>query len=221
VSRACKCLGAAHPTNYLLFCLISAGEIIDSPSLSKDDTVVGLVLGFMREIGAKALDTEGQGRKKQAARILKRIIRLHHKASMKESLSANRLCNISDELLHLLEHRKNHIGGMSSPKKLIDFFADEADPSDVLQTLSTWTTSSETTMDTIPVLHKILSRGAHASMSSELSGSLLSLKRARLRMNEDTDSGDATESSEHTGAAGTSEPSTWKKMASGMVVVAK
>jgi hypothetical protein len=143
------------------------------------------------------------------------------------------MTDVADELLQLLQHKKKHSPFNSNPNDLIEFLADEANPSDILKTLSIWTsrpdtktkTSSiwtpppDTTMEAIPVLHTLLCRGAHASMSSELSGSLLTLKRARLRIREEKTI--ELRSSKDSDVDKVPDQSIWKKMSSGMVVVAK
>jgi hypothetical protein len=125
------------------------------------------------------------------------------------------MINVADELLQLLEHKRKRLF-RSNPNDLIEFLADEANPSDILKTLSIWTSLPDTTMEAIPVLHTLLVRGAHASMSSELSGSLLSLKRARLRVREEN-----TMELRSSKDPEVENQSIWKKMSNGMVVVAK
>jgi hypothetical protein len=141
------------------------------------------------------------------------------------------MTDVADELLLLLEHKKKHSPFNSNPNDLIEFLADEGNPSDILKTLSIWTsrpdtkTSSiwtsppDTSMEVIPVLHTLLYRGAHASMSSELSGSLLTLKRARLRIREEKTI--ELHSSKDPDVDKVPDQSIWKKMSNGMVVVAK
>jgi hypothetical protein len=212
-------IGTHQLTHPLLLVSFLAGEIVDDPSLSNDKDAVGLVLESLREIGACALDTEGKDQQTQSARFLKRMIRLYRKTSTKKSLATGQMTNVPAELLLLLEHKRKHSRADSNPNDLIEFLADEASPSDILQTLSTWTASSDTTMEAIPVLHTILRRGAHASISSELSGSLLSLKRARLRIREESTI--ELGLSEDPDVDEVPEQSIWKKMSKGVVVVAK
>jgi hypothetical protein len=119
------------------------------------------------------------------------------------------------ELLQLLDTRKRY---SLNPNDLIEFLADEANQ-DILKTLSIWTSLPDTSMEAIPVLHTLLGRGAHASMSSELSGSLLSLKRARLRLREENTM--QIRSNKDLDVDKVPDQSIWKKMSNGMVVVAK
>ena len=209
-----------RPSTHLSFLVpfSSAGEIVDDASLSNDTDAVDLVLKSLREIGANALDADNKDQQKQSARILKRIIRLYHKTSTKNTVAAGQMIDVADELLQLLEHKRKRLY-RSNPNDLIEFLADEANPSDILKTLSIWTSLPDTTIAAIPVLHTLLGRGAHASMSSELSGSLLSLKRARLRLREESTL--ELRSSKDLDVDKVPNQSIWKKMSNGMVVVAK
>lgn len=65
--------------------------------------------------------------------------------------------------------------------KLIKFFSEEAEPIDVLQTLSlcTRTSLSDISVEVFPILQTILQRGAFEAKTCELSISRLRLKRAR------------------------------------------
>lgn len=195
---------------------------MDDPILANDRDAVGLVLKSLREIGASALDADRKDQQKQSARVLKRIIRLYRKTSTKTTVAAGQMIDVADELLQLLEHKRNRSPFRSNPNDLIDFLADEANPSDILKALSIWTSPPDTTMEAIPVLQTLLCRGAHASISSELSGALLSLKRARLRIREEnnTELRSSTRSKDPD-VDKVPDQSIWKKMSNGMVVVAK
>jgi hypothetical protein len=208
-----------HPSTHQLTCHSSAGETIDDPLLSNDTDAVDLVLKSLREIGASALNADRKDQQQQTARTLRRIIRLYHKTSTKKNVAVGQMTDIADELLQLLEHKKKNSPFRSNPNDLITFLADEANPSDILKTLSIWTSPPDTTMEAIPVLHTLLCRGAHASMSSELSGSLLTLKRARLRIREEKMI--ELRSSKDSDVDNVPGQSIWKKMSNGMVVVAK
>jgi hypothetical protein len=209
-----------RPSTHLSFLVpfSSAGEVVDDTVLSNDTDSIDLVLKSLREIGASALDADNKDQQKQSVRTLKRIIRLYHKTSMKKTVAAGQMIDVAGELLQLLEHKRKRLF-RSDPNDLIEFLADEANPNDILKTLSIWTTLPDTTMEAVPVLHTLLGRGAHASMSSELSGSLLSLKRARLRLREENTMD--LRSSKDLDVDKVPNQSIWKKMSKGMVVMEK
>jgi hypothetical protein len=129
------------------------------------------------------------------------------------------MTDVADELLQLLEYKRKHSRAHFNPNDLIAFLADEANPNDILKTLSIWTSLPDTTMEAIPVLHTLLCRGAHASISTELSGSLLSLRRARLWIREESTI--ELRASKDLDVDNVPDQSIWKKMSNGMVVVAK
>jgi hypothetical protein len=203
-----------------VFIYTAGGEILDDRTLSNSEDILNLLFTYLRTIGLNALDMDATGRHLVSARILKRILRLFRKAATTASLVARRMANVPEELLNLLEYSESHAKGTSISKELVEFLADEAAPGDILNTLSNWAVLSDAKLDVVPILHTILRRGAHASMSSELSGSLLSLKRARLRLSEH-DSDETTDAIFSTDDNEAKDESIWKKMSSGMVAVAK
>jgi hypothetical protein len=199
---------------HILFYL--AAEILDDPVLCKDESALSLVLLYSRDIGLKAVDGETPFERGFARRTLKRILRLFRKATTGSSTEARQSLNVPLELLKLLDHKasqSNSNAGFAEVKRLIEFLADEAMPNHILEALVLWSKLTVTDIDIFPILQTILRRAAHAAMNSELSGSLLRLRRARLFLNDsktttETDDDDASES-------------IWKRMSNGMLTVAK
>jgi len=202
-----------QPTALTLQCFVAATEILDDPGLAKDETALSLMLSYVREIGLKAIDAEEKDRH-SSTRILKRIIRVLQKAAVTPSDAARRSVNVPLELHDWVKHRADKDpANPQSEIELIGFIAQEALPADALKTMALCTESVSMDRDAFPLLQTLLRR---ASMSSELSGSLLRLRRARLRLNADTQ----VEQTEDVDTR-VSGQSLWKSMSNGMLTVAK
>jgi hypothetical protein len=161
-----------------------------------------------------AVDAD-DGSRQTAARTLQRILRLYSKSSFRQFV------DVPAELVSLIEHRAGERTSSitSEPKALdlIQFLAEEAIPGDILKALVLCDSSPCFQPELLPVLHKVLARGA--STGSELSASLLRIKRARLRLGQlSTLDSDSRPSDEYDPV---SKRSIWKSMATGMVAMEK
>lgn len=106
------------------------------------------------------------------------------------------------------------------PLDLIQFLADEAKPDDVLEALKLLSLTADQVFDQkmAPVIHSLLRRAAGHPRISELSGALVKLRCARLRL--DRTDNQADEAHERCGDR-TPEPNIWKRMSTGIVSVVK
>ena len=190
---------------------------MEDPNLLEDERALSLMLSYVREIGLKAINAEEKDRH-TSTRTLKRIIRILQKAAATPSDAASRLVDVPLEMHTWLKHKADKDpANPQSHFELIEFLAQEALPANVLKTLSLWTEGVNMDRDAFPVLRTILQRAAHASMSSELSGSLLRLRRARLRLNADTEVQALSEDVDDRVAG----QILWKSMSNGMLTVEK
>lgn len=210
---------------------MTAGEILDSQSLSNDKKAVVLVLTNLRTIGKRMLETE----ESIPIRTLKRILRLFHKASTSPSPVTRQVLNVPTELLQLVEHKveqqqtHNDSDSLSSDSRqkvleLIGFLSEEAMPFDILQTFVLMTKSFNPEQETFSFLHGILVRGVLLSLNTELSGTLLRLKRARMEQTKKQTNCSETEivsSDVDLHNDGYPTESIWKQMSNGMVEVDK
>lgn len=196
----------------LLRLSFTAGEIIDDSKLSKQDSSLELVLKQIRLVGLYSLDAADDESQQVAARTLKRILRLYEKSAFR------RVVDVPGELLKFLEHRAGkRLVDITEPNvlELIQFFAEEAIPEDVLRAMSMDKPPANFQPEIFPVLHTLLSRGA--SSGSELSASLLRIRRSRQRLGgrlsvpsvDDSPDDDST------------SQSIWKNMSTGMVAIGK
>jgi len=188
---------------------LAAGEIIDNPKLSKQDSALNLVLKEIRIVGEHSLDAVDDESKQLAARVLRRILRLYERPAFR------RVANVPGELLRFFLH----VSGKSSmditePKVLefLRFVAGDAIPRDVLRGLSMVEGPPQFQPELFPVLQTLLTRGA--SSGNELSASLLRIKQSRQRLDDRMD-----ENSDN--LPGDGSQSIWKQMSSGMVAMEK
>ena len=195
---------------------VVAGEIVESPSLSSDGSVLSLLLRFLREITQSALDTGDQ----EMLRTLKRFVRLLHEMSVvARSIKENGL-NVADELRLLLEYKERKCKSKREILDLVHFLANEANPTDLLEALSEWTGFHELQFDTLTVLQGVLECGTRCALNSELSGSLLRLRKARRLMENHRPIG-AQPAEMRDSMVLTEEPTIWSLMAQGLVAIDK
>ena len=141
----------------------------------------------------------------------------------KSSDKARKNIDVPTELHSLLGYKAGSSAASSSDVlELINFFAKEAAPSDFLQAFSKWTSDHEMLSDSIHVLQTVLRKGARFALNTELSGSLLRLRRARRHHLDNSirhvpESHNKHEPSEH----GPGEQTLWSMMSKGLVVIDK
>lgn len=195
---------------------VSAGEILEHKVLSRDREALDFVLVNARKIAENALQN---GELNQ--RGMRRVLRLLKNGAASESREARKTFNVPQELLRLLKMRTG-----SEPREVdeyivtfLRFLREEAMPQDLLETLSSWSGSAYLQDAAFPTLHTLLRRGANASRSTELSTTLLRLRRARVRrhiVDEGLDKPGANLEQDSM-----SGQTIWKSMSNGMVTVAK
>ena len=181
------------------------------------DSTLDLVQKQVRLVGLYSLDAEDDESKQVASKTLKRILRLYEKTAFR------RVVDVPGELLRFLEHRADKPSQSmdireSKVLELVQFFAEEAIPVDVLKTLSMIESLAGFQPDIFPSLHTLLARGA--SSGNELSASLLRIKQSRRRLHGDGLSS-APPGDEDAGSDTHAEQSIWKSMAAGLVAMEK
>jgi hypothetical protein len=198
----------------------AAGEILETTALLARDDVLDPVLSHLREI---ALDALVAARSSETTELgfqtLKRVVRLFHKMSTTTSSYSRNSIVVADELHTLLLRWNDDPKGTvvdTLALDLIDFFVAESAPSDVLHALLLWSDSIDLGLSVFPRLHEILRRGMNSSLQTELSGSLLRLKYARLTLN-DNDS--MAEQERDTSVL--ARPGIWKTMSTGSLPIDK
>lgn len=181
----------------------------------------------LRVIFRHALSDRDSDRQTFILRTLKRVIRLFHDmATNPSSIARNAIC-VPDELHSMLEYKEScgvsdddATGTHDEVLHLIEFLAKEATPNDFLKAFAMWTSTHEMRIETVHVLQTVLRKGAHISLNTELSGLLLRLRRARLRIHPDAEKRmpqyDQEEEDE-----GLPECSLWKSMSEGIVTIEK
>jgi hypothetical protein len=199
---------------------LTAGEIVDSRVLSSDSAVLSLLVQFLREITQRALD---KGDQDNMLRTLKRSVRLLHQMSIASKSTEEVVLCVPDELRRLLEYKERTCDSIKSKRDILDlvhFLANEADPSDFLEAFSEWSGTHELQFDTLAVLQCVLERGTRSALNSELSGSLLRLRRARRLMETSRPIG-AQPAEMRDSMVLTEEPTIWSLMAQGLVAIDK
>jgi hypothetical protein len=191
---------------------------LDERRLSKEQDTLDLILKELRIVGLNAVDAE-EGSRQSAAKFLRRILRLYSKTSFR------RFVDVPAELVRLVEHSAGetmtNIMANKKALELIQFLSEEATPRDMLNALAIIDPSASFQHELLPVLNKILARGA--ATGSELSASLLRIKRARLRLGQlspvDTKSDRHPSTDDDDDRS--SKLSVWKSMAMGMLIIDK
>jgi hypothetical protein len=195
----------------------AVGEILDSKKLLSKQDVLDQVVQCLRKVGLGALDV---ARKPSESEIgfgsLKRVLRLFHKMSTSASPRCRSAVEVADELCAFLQHWK---GVVEMPGKdtdifgLIDFFIKESAPNDVLRALVQWSKSYKLGPNVFPRLDDILRQGVNVALQSELSGSLLRLKHARLAFKDAESMPSLDEDRDGDGI--------WRRMSSGVLSIDK
>lgn len=153
-------------------------------------------------------------------RILKRVLRLFHQMSTSDSPHCSSSITVADELYTFMQEWKTLTGSNGDDLimlNLIDFIVNGSAPGDVLRALVLWSSSNEVGNSLYPRLDTLLRRGVQAALKSELSGSLLRLKHARLNY---TDENRPALSAELSQVAKTTS-GIWRQMAVGDLSVDK
>jgi hypothetical protein len=202
--------------------VLAAGEILESRDLLFDQANSKRVLLCLRRIGmgALALAQNYSVQQDSGFRKLKRVLRLFHQMSTSDSPSCRTSLTVANELYTFLQEWKHLTGSNgddSAMLNLIDFIINESAPGDVLRALVLWSSSNEVGDSLFPRLDTLLRRGVHTALRSELSGSLLRLKHARLNY---TDENKPALSSERSQVARTTS-GIWRQMAVGDLSVDK
>lgn len=136
--------------------------------------ILDVVLSQIREIGYYVLDSD-EPFGESSELLLKRMLLLFSKETIREATS------VASELANLIERIRRSKGEAESNTdviQLIELFAKEAIPSDILQALAI-PSSLILGSEICPAVQIILSRGAFVSMPNELSTSRLRLRQAR------------------------------------------
>jgi hypothetical protein len=183
---------------------------MESPSLSALHSIVDLMVKSLRQIAKSALDSDEN--QQNSTLILRRVVRIYSKPYFRK------LVDVPKELLFLIKHKAEDATSrlMSYPKAMtfIEFLVDEAFPSDLLKALTLGEKYPIHQPELLPFLNKVLIRGA--LLGSELSVSLLRIKRARQRLEQPESSSTTNNNIDQPPKWGI-----WTSMASGVLNIDK
>lgn len=201
-------------TNLTLSFCATASEILDHPVLSSDLHALSIVLESVRKIAELSLKI----RDSAAARSMRRVLKLFHKASNSEFAVVREEFDVPEELSHFIQRRSASTEDKLDPEQLelVDFFAKEAAPHDLLRALTKLKEVSGYQTEILPALQTLLQRAANESVSSEMSIALMKVKHARMDIEQNIDSHPMFED-----AAQVPSQSLWQNMSHGMIAVAK
>lgn len=177
-----------------------------------------VLLQHLREISRDALDKRGPEFEVEVASTLKRVIRLFHQLSRAFVSRDEQPFSVPDELVALLDYRES----LDTTKgtgifDLVNLLAREALPDDFLRAFSMWTATHDELSETIHVLQAVLGKGVRRALQTELSGSLLRLRRARETRNKSLESSNTLVDGKSNGQ----ETTIWNQMSKGLVLVDK
>ena len=153
-----------------------------------------MLLQNLRIISRDALDKQSPDWEGETSSTLKRVVRLLHRLSAASMSAGERLVSVPHELHSLLAYRESLDTTKGRSRGVIDLvhlLAREALPNDFLRAFSMWTASHDELSDTVHVLQAVLGRGVQRAIQTELSGSLLRLRRARQNRNKPSESSNA------------------------------
>lgn len=161
--------------NSLTHILLAVSEILENPSLSSLHSTVDLMVASLRIIAKFSLDANDN---KSSMKYMRRVIHIFSKSSFRK------LVNVPLEILFFIRHTAgtatSSLAFDSKTLEFIQFLTEEVIPDDLLQALIIAETSPTLRPELLPILHRVLARGT--SMGSELSASLLRIKRARQKL---------------------------------------
>jgi hypothetical protein len=208
--------------------LLVVNEILDDSILCNKEEVVQSSLEHLRSIGVSTLRVSDESWAGTDRKLLSRVLRLFHKGATSRHEVTRRLSNVPNELLYLLRH-SHDTGHRHLPvQSLIKFLAEECIPLDLFTCMSRWLNEGDRNWNSVPVLQTLLRRGTHRPMANELSGSLLTLQRARLwSAAEKPKDGSQQPSSQslvdetNPSRLGETKGTIWANMAQGMITVSK
>jgi hypothetical protein len=182
--------------------------------LSKQRVALDVVLEQLRLVGFSSLDEDVENNP-SAARNLRRILRHFSKSSFRQ------LFDVPAEMASLVEHGAKTLGPskQSNVHQVVQFFADESAPSDLLAALSISYSSELFQPDLVAIVRKVVTRGS--SLENELSASLLKVKRARQRLGLIAQDRGDVDSNDVMNDAAASASGVWAGMAGGLVTIDK
>ena len=195
-----------------------ANEIVSHPVLSQDEDTAKLVLSYTRDITHRALDKNDEH---GMLLTLKRVVRLLQQMS---AAPKHELLSFADELHSIWAYKEQKRGDTDDDgevRSLINFMAQEAPPSDFLEAINKWTAEHKRQEDTIGVLQAVLKRGTRLALNSELSGSLLRLRRARQRMEASSAFGSILSTPRDKQDSPFEEPTVWNLLSTGALAIDK
>jgi hypothetical protein len=189
-------------------CLVN--EVMESPTLSSLHSTIDLIVNSIRQIAKSALDSDDN--QQNFIQILRRVIHIYSKPYFRKHIE------VPKELLLLIQHKAGNvtIRWTSDGKVLtfLQFLIDEAIPDDVLKSLAIGETSPLNQPELLPLIKKILIRGA--LLGTEMSSSLLRIRRARQRLQQPESSPTNAHNTDKIPKCGI-----WTSMATGVLTVEK
>lgn len=184
-----------------------------------NNALIDSVMDYVRVIGEHCLNASDEPSKQVAAKTLGRILRLFEKSSLRC------VVDVPTELVRLVVRK----AGKSSVQlaeehvlALIKSITEDAVPLDALKALSMIDTQANFYPEVFSLLHILLLRGA--SSGSELSASLLNIRKSRLRRGGhllNQPNAQLTDHDREIGNPPISLTNIWKSMSTGTVVIEK
>jgi hypothetical protein len=155
----------------------TVAEILDDPAIAERKSTTDLVVNKLRLVATSSLDVNDE-KNWGPVKLLRRIIRLYSKASFRKFV------DVPTEMLLLVQHKAgNSTATMTCNPFLLEFIqflTEEAIPGDILKALLLLNECPIHQPELLPMLRKVLKRGAE--LGSEVSSSLLRIRQARKRL---------------------------------------
>ncbi|KAL7569184.1 hypothetical protein ACA910_017008 [Epithemia clementina (nom. ined.)] len=214
---------AVEVKEYLL-ALDLVTEMFDDSSDKKSQFSFDTLISTLRQIGCAAVESF-DANDTAANRNLKRIIRLFEKTNGTEPGREGWIVDGSAEIMVLLDHASKSFGKSDRQKliPLVNFFAKEASPKELLQALAKWSsTAPRLGSHLYEVLRTVLRRGAHDNQSVvELSKSLQHVREARMGVANSDSARNGTVEERSTSNNNSAVSGLWKRIFRGTLSLVK
>jgi hypothetical protein len=163
--------------------LTVAAEILDTKTNLNSEKSLRVLVEHVTNIGRRSVESFVEDKSK-GTRVLKRVLRLYNRIATLPTEAAKAVVDIPLELISLLEHAGPGTKSNDKTIDLIAFYADEARPKDVIESLVRWCSPVESDSRLFNLFQTVLRKGAQNNAGGEMSASLYRVIYAHARLQE-------------------------------------
>lgn len=163
--------------------MISAAEILDTKTDLNSEASLRVLVEHVTNIGRGSVESFVE-EKSKGTRVLKRVLRLYNRIATLPTDAAKSIVDIPLELISLLEHADLRAKSNDETIDIIAFYANEARPKDVIESLVRWCSPVASESRLFPIFQTVLRKGAQTNVGGEMSASLYRVIHAHSRLQE-------------------------------------